>query len=197
MKEFPPTVLGIDIGSVSAGIVQLTMTKRIRHRAYAFHFGDISGTLEKLLSEFDLSGPMRVAASASTPVNIRASLRFDDQICCIAAARHFQPDVRTILNVGGERFYLVRLGEDGGYLGSRGSTSCAAGTGAFLDQQARRLSLAGASELSRRALTNTAPRPRIASRCAVFAKTDLIHAQQEGHAHIYDNFQTRVPFHAG
>jgi len=134
------------------------------------------------VSNFDLSQPVWVATSAATPETVRATVRFDDQICCIAAARYWQPDVRSILNVGGEKFHLIRLGEDGGYLGSRGSTSCAAGTGAFLDQQARRLNLVDAAELSRLALDNTAARPRIASRCAVFAKTDLIHAQQEGHS---------------
>ena len=177
-----PTILGIDIGSVSVGVVQLTTDKRIVKTAYAAHRGDIAGALVKLMSGFDLSQPIWVAASAATPETVRASVRFDDQICCIAAARRWRSDVRGILNVGGEKFHLIRLGEDSGYLGSRGSTSCAAGTGAFLDQQARRLDLADAAELSRLAMENTATRPRIASRCAVFAKTDLIHAQQEGHS---------------
>ncbi|MDJ0876596.1 MAG: BadF/BadG/BcrA/BcrD ATPase family protein, partial [Desulfobacterales bacterium] len=175
------TILGIDIGSVSIGVVQLTPERQIVNARYGFHFGDMAGTLRKLLSGFDLSAPLWVAAGGGTPEIVRVSARFDEQICCIAAARHHTPDVRTILNVGGEKFQLIRLGEDSGYLGSRGSTSCAAGTGAFLDQQARRLSLGGAAEIARHAEANTAPRPRIASRCAVFAKTDLIHAQQEGH----------------
>ena len=181
MKPISNTVLGIDIGSVSVGLVQMTPGKRIVHTAYAFHYGDIAGTLTGLASGFDLTGMVWVAVTAATPETVRATERVDDQICAIAAARHWQPEVRTILNVGGEKFHLIRLGADGGYLGSRGSTSCAAGTGAFIDQQARRLNLSGAAELSRRALASTAPRPRIASRCAVFAKTDLIHAQQEGH----------------
>ena len=181
MKDLPPTIIGIDIGSVAASVAQLTLQKQMLQTSYAFHYGDIPGTLNKLLADLDLSRPVWVAASESTPETVRASSRFDDQICCIAAARHHQPAARTILKVGGERFYLIRLGEDGGYLGSRGSTSCAAGTGAFLDQQARRLGLDGAWAISCQALSNRAPRPPIASRCAVFAKTDLIHAQQEGH----------------
>ncbi|MDH5590082.1 MAG: acyl-CoA dehydratase activase, partial [Gemmatimonadota bacterium] len=51
----------------------------------------------------------------------------------------------------------------------------------FVDQQARRLNLDGAEALAALALSNGEPPPRIASRCAVFAKTDLAHAQQEGH----------------
>ncbi len=181
MQTYQPAILGIDIGSVSIGIVQLTMDRQIVHSRYGFHFGDMAGTLVDLLSDFDLGQAFWVATGVGTPEIVRTSQRFDEQICCIAAARHYRPGVRTILNVGGEKFQLIRLGEDGGYLGSRGSTTCAAGTGAFLDQQARRLSLGGAAEIAAHAKANTAPRPRIASRCAVFAKTDLIHAQQEGH----------------
>ncbi len=181
MQTNQPTILGIDIGSVSIGIVQLTTDRQIVHSRYGFHFGDMAGTLVNLLSDFDLGQPLWVATGVGTPEIVRANERFDEQICCIATARHYRPGVRTILNVGGEKFQLIRLGDDGGYLGSRGSTTCAAGTGAFLDQQARRLSLESAAEIAARAEANTAPRPRIASRCAVFAKTDLIHAQQEGH----------------
>jgi predicted CoA-substrate-specific enzyme activase len=180
MMQPSPTVLGIDMGSVSIGLVHLTTDKCILKTAYAFHGGNVAETLLRLISDFNLSQPLWVAAAAGAPGTLRTTARFNDQICCIAAARHFNPDVRAILNVGGEKFHLIRLGEDGGYCGSRGSTSCAAGTGAFLDQQARRLNLSGSAELSRQALMNSGPRPRIASRCAVFAKTDLIHAQQEG-----------------
>jgi len=60
------------------------------------------------------------------------------------------------------------------------NTTCAAGTGAFLDQQARRLNLSSAGELAAVALRSTGAPPKIATRCAVFAKTDLAHAQQEG-----------------
>ncbi|MFH1437667.1 MAG: acyl-CoA dehydratase activase [Pseudomonadota bacterium] len=63
----------------------------------------------------------------------------------------------------------------------KANTSCAAGTGSFLDQQALRLNLAGSEELSEIAFDNTGQILKIASRCAVFAKTDLIHAQQEGY----------------
>ena len=181
MKPTSPTVLGIDIGSVSVGVVQMTPARRVVNTGYEFHYGDTTGTLVNILAGFDLPPSLWAAASAATPETVRATQRFDEQICCIAAARHYRPETRAILNVGGEKFQLIRLGADGGYLGSRGSTSCAAGTGAFLDQQARRLNLAGAAAIARQAVRNRAPRPRIASRCAVFAKTDLIHAQQEGH----------------
>ena len=56
------------------------------------------------------------------------------------------------------------------------NTMCAAGTGSFLDQQAHRLGYS-IEAFSRLALKSTTP-PRIAGRCSVFAKTDMIHLQQ-------------------
>ena len=82
--------------------------------------------------------------------------------------------------MGGEKFGLIRFDEDGHYLNFKSNTPCAAGTGSFLDQQANRLNLSGIANLSRMAFNNRGPVPKIATRCAVFAKTDLAHAQQEG-----------------
>jgi predicted CoA-substrate-specific enzyme activase len=96
------------------------------------------------------------------------------------AIRRRHGQAGAILTVGGERFSLVTFDEAGNYLGCKTNTSCAAGTGSFLDQQARRLNLPGSETLAALALKNRGPLPQIASRCAVFAKTDLIHAQQEG-----------------
>ncbi|MBW2219230.1 MAG: CoA activase, partial [Deltaproteobacteria bacterium] len=83
---------------------------------------------------------------------------------------------------GGEKFGLIRFDEKGNYLNFKANTSCAAGTGSFLDQQAERLGLSSINELSDEAFANTGPVPKIASRCSVFAKTDIVHAQQEGYS---------------
>ena len=83
--------------------------------------------------------------------------------------------------VGGEKFGLIQFDTRGNYQHYKANTSCAAGTGSFLDQQAERLNLSGSAELSEIAMQNRGPVPKIASRCAVFAKTDLVHAQQEGY----------------
>lgn len=181
MNKNPNTILSIDIGSVSLGAVILSPEKKVLNSAYCFHFGDISGAMIKALEGIDLSCVSWVTATAAAS-RIRGSKRFDDQLCVIAAARHLVPGVREILSVGGEKFHLIRLGRDGRFIGCRKSTSCAAGTGAFLDQQARRLDIRDAANLSRLASQNPGNRPKIASRCAVFAKTDLAHAQQEGNS---------------
>ncbi len=94
--------------------------------------------------------------------------------------RVLQPDVRTVLEMGGELSRYMRLGDEpGAILDYQTNGDCAAGTGAFLDQQASRLQvpIERVGEVARAA----ARAARIAGRCSVFAKSDMIHAQQKGY----------------
>ncbi len=86
------------------------------------------------------------------------------------------------MHIGAEKFMLIRFDENGNYQSTKINSSCAAGTGSFLDQQTDRLNLSGIEELCERALRNTEEIPHIASRCAVFSNTDIIHAQQRGYS---------------
>ncbi|HBG18108.1 MAG TPA: CoA activase [Desulfobulbaceae bacterium] len=174
-------VLGIDIGSVAVGVAVLDNRRQILFSGYAFHKGDVAGTLKALLKDQDLTKIGHVAATASTPSSILAEHRFNNQMAVIAAAKKYYPDLRGLLVVGGEKFSFSTFDATGHYLGSTTNTACAAGTGSFLDQQAGRLKIDGIESLSKIACSCTGKCPQIASRCAVFAKTDLIHAQQEGY----------------
>jgi len=94
---------------------------------------------------------------------------------------YFYPQVRTVIEMGGEDSKLISLDLDerSGKIKICDFTMnavCAAGTGSFLDQQAHRLELT-VEEFGRLALQSKNP-PRIAGRCSVFAKTDMIHLQQ-------------------
>jgi len=182
MKQSEKNILGIDIGAISIGIALVSYDKEIQNYLYQAHFGNVEQTINRMLKTLPMETVSGIATCGQGAHMIRSSQSYDTQICIISAGKHFLPDAKAILAIGGETFTLIRFGPDGGYLGSRGSTSCAAGTGAFLDQQARRLGLENASDLSLLAVKNDDQRPKIASRCAVFAKTDLIHAQQEGYS---------------
>jgi predicted CoA-substrate-specific enzyme activase len=178
-------VLGVDVGSVSVSTALVDGSGQVRSTGYRFHKGDPRAALRALLDEAGRVPVCAVAVTTSTPAVLPMALAFDSQVSLIAAARHFVPEVRAILYVGGERFGLIRVDGGGGYLGARSNSSCAAGTGSFLDQQARRLGLASTEELARHARAARAgggEPPRISTRCAVFARTDLVHAQQEGYA---------------
>lgn len=175
-------VLGIDVGSVAVSAVVLGPGGEVRGRSYSFHRGDLRGAVARLDGELDLSRVGAVALTGRPPANLRSDGRYEERIASLAGLRRRYPGMLSFLVVGGENFALHRFSAEGEYLGLRSSTSCAAGTGGFLDQQAGRLALGGPAELARLAEGNRADPPKVATRCAVFAKTDLIHAQQEGHS---------------
>jgi predicted CoA-substrate-specific enzyme activase len=180
-----PFLAAIDSGSVSLRALFLDRQGAVLDSFCVAHEGKLAERLAELLSDCHARGIREIVATtdlpdamgAQEPLSIR---RFDARICLIEAAKAACPGLRTILHVGAERFFLLRFAPDGTYLDLKSNSSCAAGTGGFLDQQARRLSLEGSAEIGRLALASQGQAPRIASRCSVFAKTDLIHAQQEG-----------------
>jgi predicted CoA-substrate-specific enzyme activase len=178
----PCHILGIDVGSVSLSVAEINLKKEILKTDYRFHHGDVRGALREALKGFDLREIRRVAATTSTPSILKTSRRYDNRVAIMEAARHFHQKIGSILIVGGEAFGLIGFDGNGRYRSFRTNTSCAAGTGSFLDQQARRLNLESVEALSRHASSNTGSVPKMASRCAVFAKTDLVHAQQEGYS---------------
>lgn len=174
-------IIGIDAGSTTVSAVILDHNKNIIKTYYQFHQGLVRKTIIELLSDIDFSKIDAVGITTSTPDMIPDIPRYDNQIAIIEAAKYYHPDLRGILVVGGEQFGLIRFDQDGHYKSYKTNTSCAAGTGSFLDQQAKRLNLEDAKSLSAIAIKNIEEIPKIATRCSVFAKTDLIHAQQEGY----------------
>ncbi|MFA5676411.1 MAG: acyl-CoA dehydratase activase, partial [Christensenellales bacterium] len=94
------------------------------------------------------------------------------------AACHIVPNVRTILEIGGQDSKIILL--NGGVVCDFAmNTVCAAGTGSFLDRQASRLEIP-IEEFGSYALRSKMP-VHIAGRCAVFAESDMISKQQAGH----------------
>jgi predicted CoA-substrate-specific enzyme activase len=95
------------------------------------------------------------------------------------AAQKVVPDVKTILEIGGQDSKIIIL-RNGVVYDFAMNTVCAAGTGSFLDRQASRLGIP-IEEFGEYALRSQTP-VRIAGRCAVFAESDMIHKQQTGHS---------------
>lgn len=172
--------LGIDCGSAALKIVVVDPDLRVLHSFYAFHKGKPLELIRDFL-ETSPHGPFGdVAATAGTPAAVHADYRAENNICFIEGVRHVHPGVRNIVVVGAEKFARIIFDQDGSYRKMRSNSTCAAGTGSFLDQQAVRLGIESAELLAELAERSGPELPRIASRCSVFAKTDLIHAQQEG-----------------
>jgi predicted CoA-substrate-specific enzyme activase len=172
----------MDAGSVAVSVVLTDLNGEPVQHIYRPHFGKPAECLYDVLNSFDLSNIHAAGRAAGTPDLIPGAVEYDSRVSVIAGCKAYFPELSSILHVGGEKFVLIRFDEKGHYKGLRTNTSCAAGTGGFLDQQAKRLILKDSAELSALALSNTGDTPRIASRCSVFAKTDIIHRQQEGYS---------------
>ncbi len=146
---------------------------------------------ERLGYWLGILGPSRVAGVAVTGkagkrlANLLEADYENDFRCLVKGVSAAYPDVRTIFEMGGENAKVIRIraGSDGeppriDDYDTNGD--CAAGTGSFIDQQAHRmrLSVEEVGDMVVRAATSA----RIAGRCSVFAKSDMIHAQQKGFA---------------
>ncbi|MGO4881845.1 MAG: acyl-CoA dehydratase activase [Bryobacteraceae bacterium] len=123
---------------------------------------------------------IRVTGSRSRTIAKILGLYFENEFKAIARMiAEFYPHAHTVFEIGGESSKYIRL-ENRTILDYDRSGECAAGTGSFLDQQALRMkySVEEVGEL----VAHAGCAARIAGRCSVFAKSDMIHAQQKGHA---------------
>ena len=105
----------------------------------------------------------------------------DNTLAQIEGARMLLPECRNVFTIGGQTFSLIFFDERGGYKEHSINAPCAADTGSFIEQQAERL-LLSVMDLATKAAEFEGKTPVIATRCAVFAKTDIIHAMQEGYS---------------
>ncbi len=178
--------LGIDIGSVSVNTVLLDEDGEVLWEDYTRHHGQLLATALSVLEVLPDS-PMGagITGGGGKPLSELLEGLFVNEVVALAKAMgRYHPQIRTVIEMGGEdsKFILLRYDrrikesiiEDFAM-----NTLCAAGTGSFLDQQAKRLGLSIEKEFSQLALKSKNP-PRIAGRCSVFAKSDMIHLQQIG-----------------
>lgn len=172
--------LGIDIGSVSLSHVLIDADDHIVDQEYVFHRGNPFHLLKQKLGDLDLTRVPQVGFNHNAGDFFRAGLSVNQQVSLIEGVRFQERKVGSFFVIGGEMFGLILFDKNDFYQKFISNSSCAAGTGAFLDQQAERLGLADSAELSRLADAFEGDPPKIATRCAVFAKTDLIHCQQQG-----------------
>ncbi len=177
--------LGLDIGSVSVKLAALTDDGSIRFVSYARSAGAplmaLRAGLKELREQTGCTTFDRVVATGSgkTLISTLPGVASTSEILAHATAvATLCPGARTVIEIGGQDSKLIQLDESGDLFDHAFNDVCAAGTGAFLDQQAARLGVA-VSDLGSMAAT-AKNIVSIASRCAVFAKSDMIHHQQEG-----------------
>jgi activator of 2-hydroxyglutaryl-CoA dehydratase len=165
----------LDVGSTTAKAVVLDSDDRMIHSHYCRHNADIPSTVRGLMSEIceNYSGStitMAVAGSGALSLAEGIQVPFTQElIACSASIGRYLPDVDVCIELGGEDAKLTFFDEAGA--DQRMNETCAGGTGAFLDQMAVLLGTdaAGLNELAKDHRTIYP----IASRCGVFAKTDI------------------------
>ncbi|MDI6640807.1 MAG: acyl-CoA dehydratase activase [Elusimicrobiota bacterium] len=157
---------------------------RILDLNYVRHKGEPLKTvgilLEDLARKFSLDRLKAVGVTGCGGELLKDLLKIEfvnEIVSQAAAVNYFYPNVKTIIEIGGQDSKLILLSPHGIQDFSM-NTICAAGTGSFLDQQASRLKMS-IEEFGKIALKSNSP-PRIAGRCSVFAKSDMIHLQQKG-----------------
>ena len=180
-KASPCPALGLSVGSSTLGLA-LADRGKILHCDYRMHHGLIRDTLRSMLEELPGRPPSSVCVTGSGAHDLHSCVSVTDSVAILTATRYFHPgcDYRSILYVGGEAYRLIELDAAGEFLSCQSNTSCASGTGSFLEQQAKRLQV-GIEELCDLAETHVGKIPSVATRCSVFAKSDLIHFMQEGY----------------
>lgn len=175
-----PLSLGLDIGSTTVKLV-LMQGEQILDRQYMRHQSDIRGTLARCLEDLERSHPevrVRVRVTGSGGLSVSRVIRVpfvQEVVAGTEAVRRFLPDTDVVIELGGEDAkitYMKPVPEQ------RMNGTCAGGTGAFIDQMAQLLQT-DAPGLDRLAAQAVQLYP-IASRCGVFAKTDLQPLLNEG-----------------
>lgn len=167
--------IGLDIGSTTVKIAVLDDAGKLLFSKYARHASRITETIKTILEELAAQMPWlktaRLAISGSAGIGVAESCGvqfvqevFAEKIC----TERLNPDTDVVIELGGEDAKILFLGR---HFDARMNDSCAGGTGAFIDQMASLLNVP-AEELDKLAST-AKTRYTIASRCGVFAKSDI------------------------
>ncbi len=171
--------IGLDAGSVAIKLVVLDERGNKLRGDYARHHGHPVGTAAALLKEVKKLYPgsgLSLTGSAGKVLASAMKIKYLNEIISQSySVKKLFPRINTIIEIGGEDSKLILM-EDGQIRDFSMNSVCAAGTGSFLEQQAERLrmSIEEFSEIS----VHSARPPKIAGRCSVFAKSDMIHLQQ-------------------
>ena len=166
--------IGIDIGSTTVKVVVLDEQNQLLFRSYERHFSKVREKACEILNSIAprFSGQdikLVITGSAGLGVAKASGVDFVQEVYATAAAvNEYIPNADAVIELGGEDAKIIFFG---GALEERMNGSCAGGTGAFIDQMATLMNVT-ADELDELSLKHEKIYP-IASRCGVFAKSDI------------------------
>lgn len=166
--------LGVDVGSTTVKTVIINEKKEIIYSKYERHFSKVKESVSSQLREIAEKFPgqgfhLSITGSAGLGLANAAELPFVQEVFgAFIAVKHSYPDADVVVELGGEDAKIIFLT---GGTEQRMNGSCAGGTGAFIDQMATLLGIT-VPEMDELSLRSEKLYP-IASRCGVFAKSDI------------------------
>lgn len=180
--------LGIDIGSISTKGVIIDENNNILADSYFYTEGNPINSSKKVIrelknkinkDEYKIVGVGTTGSARKLIGTILGANTIKNEITAHAiGAMSINKDVKTIFEIGGQDSKIIII-DNGVVTDYAMNTLCAAGTGAFLSSQAKRLGIP-IEDFGKIALTSDNP-TKIAARCTVFAESDLVHKSQIGH----------------
>ena len=173
--------IGMDVGSTTVKLVVMNNKKEILYNEYRRHFSDTKKTIKDLLTEIIENFPKNKFTLVSTGSGAITLAKYLDipfiqeVIACKNSIKEYAPSTDVAIELGGEDAKIIYFDQT---IEQRMNGTCAGGTGAFLDQMAVLLNTdtQGLNELAKNGKTIYP----IASRCGVFAKTDIQPLLNEG-----------------
>ncbi|MGN1327690.1 MAG: acyl-CoA dehydratase activase-related protein [Clostridia bacterium] len=175
--------VGLDVGSTTVKIVVLDDELNTLYTNYQRHFSDTKNTVCSVLDDLSLRYPENNFTIALTGSGAMSAANFlnvpfiQEVVSCKRAVEKYIPKTDVVIELGGEDAKIIYFGKS---IEQRMNGTCAGGTGAFIDQMASLLNTdsEGLNELAK----NYKIIYPIASRCGVFAKTDIQPLINEGAA---------------
>ena len=168
--------VGVDVGSTTLKVIVLDSENNILHKVYKRHKANISAVFTNEIGNIKLRFPykqfrLKITGSAGMGISERTGISFvQEVVASVRVINQIYPDTHVMIDLGGEDSKMVFF-EKGKQPDIRMNGSCAGGTGAFIDQMADLMNI-DVEELSNQAEKYEKIYP-IASRCGVFAKTDV------------------------
>lgn len=175
--------VGLDVGSTTVKIVVMDTELNIIYRDYQRHFSDTKNTvcnvLNTLIEKYpDYNYTIALTGSGAMSASKFLDLPFiQEVVACKRSVEKYIPQTDVVIELGGEDAKIIYFDNS---IEQRMNGTCAGGTGAFIDQMASLLNIdtTGLNELAK----NHKMIYPIASRCGVFAKTDIQPLLNEGAA---------------
>jgi len=177
--------LGIDIGSISTKGVIIDSNYNILSSNYIWTLGNPINAVKELIKTLTIPEGYKLSGIGTTGsarkligLMLGANVVKNEIIAHAIGTLNFYPNVRTILEIGGQDSKIILL-KNGIITDYAMNTLCAAGTGSFLSSQAKRIGV-DINDFGYLAIKSKNP-VKIAARCTVFAESDLIHKAQLGY----------------